>query len=130
MLLEDISMQLDKNGVCTCFDVHTYEMYDPNWLNFRNTKIKYYRCLATPEQDECTCMGDPNKCNFYPEEAKRYTKIHECDFCNNFDFSRAACEVEKTDTYVHANISFAGGHSRFNEDKQFKFCPMCGRALR
>lgn len=47
-----------------------------------------------------------------------------CSFCSKFDFStvRALVEDDKW-----ASIAQAGGLSRFPKEKQFRFCPVCGR---
>lgn len=52
-----------------------------------------------------------------------------CDFCDNFDFGRAACVIEKFENIKQASIIFSGGSSRFDKNKQFKFCPECGKKL-
>jgi hypothetical protein len=45
------------------------------------------------------------------------------DFCLRFDFGTATAEVEE----YSAGIAFAGGASRFPLEKQFAYCPVCGR---
>ena len=54
--------------------------------------------------------------------------VHEfdgCDFCQKFDFAGARAEVNK----YGAHISLAIYNTKFPNDEQFKFCPMCGRRL-
>ena len=46
------------------------------------------QCLGTRELDECSCGGDTNKCNFYPEKreggvSKPAPKKEYCKFCFN-----------------------------------------------
>lgn len=49
-----------------------------------------------------------------------------CDFCNKFDFSTASTEMHNG----FAHICLAVCNTRFPKEKQFKFCPECGRDLR
>ena len=49
-----------------------------------------------------------------------------CEFCSSFDFDTAAIRME----YGHVGISFAGGNTRFPEEEQFRFCPMCGESVK
>jgi hypothetical protein len=46
------------------------------------------RCLGTKEVDPCTCDGDTNKCDFYPEKriAKDITRVGENASMNAKDF--------------------------------------------
>lgn len=46
------------------------------------------QCLGTRELDECSCGGDTNKCNFYPEKrgegvSKPAPKKEYCKYCFN-----------------------------------------------
>lgn len=57
-----------------------------------------------------------------------------CEFCQNFDFSRVKIVLEKFridgNNITHASLGFAGGSRCFSAEKQFKYCPECGRKLR
>ena len=46
-----------------------------------------------------------------------------CPFCSQFDFGCAWAEVDK----FGARITQAGGSYRFPREKQFNFCPVCGK---
>ena len=49
-----------------------------------------------------------------------------CGFCGKFNFGDAKAEV-----YSHgANIVFASALTRFPVEKQFNFCPVCGRRVK
>lgn len=48
-----------------------------------------------------------------------------CDFCKNYDFTRVKAEVNGK----KANISLALCNTKFSEEEQFKFCPVCGENL-
>lgn len=49
----------------------------------------------------------------------------KCDFCRNFDFSKA--EIIKTKD--SANIALTICNTKTPKEKQFKYCPECGRDL-
>ena len=49
-----------------------------------------------------------------------------CEFCSRFDFGSYSPEVDK----YGARIATAGGAYRFPIDKQFTFCPVCGRPVK
>jgi hypothetical protein len=83
-------------------------------------------------------MGEENMLREFPWEGKygpraapwnkrRTQESNECEFCANFDFGSATAQTEKAGETTRAGISFAGGSSRFPAEKQFKFCPVCGR---
>ena len=48
-----------------------------------------------------------------------------CDFCQKFDFAGARAEVNK----YGAHICLATCNTKFSNDEQFKFCPVCGLKL-
>ena len=48
-----------------------------------------------------------------------------CDFCNRADFGEFGFEITKH----YAKICCALGSWRFPEEKQFLFCPKCGKPL-
>lgn len=53
---------------CKCFwtdSWHEFRWYDGDCLP---VVIKKDVCNGTKEREECTCEGDPAKCNFYPEK--------------------------------------------------------------
>ena len=52
-------------------------------------------------------------------------ELDGCDFCKKFDFAGARAEVDK----YGAHISLAICNTKFPDEEQFKFCPMCGRKL-
>lgn len=49
-----------------------------------------------------------------------------CEFCNTFDFGAASYEVDK----YGARVLLAGGYNGFPKERQFRFCPVCGRELK
>lgn len=49
-----------------------------------------------------------------------------CTFCKKFDFSTATTEVTK----YGANILLALCTTKFPKEKQFNFCPVCGKLLK
>ena len=53
-------------------------------------------------------------------------KTSGCEFCNKYDFSNAS---EKIDLGKYAHIHLAGGSYRFPKEKQFQYCPVCGKRL-
>jgi hypothetical protein len=53
-----------------------------------------------------------------------------CEFCQNFEFARVSAVLERMGERVLASVVHAGGSSRFPAERQFKFCPCCGRAVR
>lgn len=53
-----------------------------------------------------------------------------CDFCDNFDFGRASCRIEKFKSGKQASIVFAGGSNRFDNKDWFNFCPKCGKEIK
>lgn len=53
---------------CNCYDVFTKLRWVGPDDYYYTTK---YRCLGTPEMEECNCKGDETKCDFYPEKRKR-----------------------------------------------------------
>lgn len=55
---------------CKCWEEQRkvggwYETYNPICLE-KNIQI----CNGTKEREECSCDGNPEKCNFYPEKRK------------------------------------------------------------
>ena len=52
-------------------------------------------------------------------------ELDGCEFCKKFDFAGARAEVNK----YGAHISIAICNTKFPDEEQFKFCPMCGREL-
>ena len=49
-----------------------------------------------------------------------------CMFCKKFDFSTATTEITKHG----ARILLALCNTRFPKEKQFNFCPVCGKRLK
>ena len=52
-------------------------------------------------------------------------ELDGCDFCKKFDFAGARAEVNKYGAHIRVAIC----NTRFPDEEQFKFCPMCGRKL-
>lgn len=52
--------------------------------------------------------------------------MEKCNFCEKFDFATAKTEVNKQ----FAHIRLALCNTRFPEEEQFNFCPVCGRNLK
>lgn len=48
-----------------------------------------------------------------------------CEFCEKFDFSGAKVEVDNHG----ARILLALCNTKFSEEEQFQYCPVCGRKL-
>lgn len=48
-----------------------------------------------------------------------------CNFCSKYDFSNASAKV----TEDGATIELAICNTRFQKEKQFNYCPVCGRNL-
>lgn len=48
-----------------------------------------------------------------------------CDFCSKADFGDYSVKIAKS----YATISCALGNYKYPEDKQFRYCPKCGRPL-
>jgi hypothetical protein len=57
-------------------------------------------------------------------ELAKYRK--GCEFCNKFDFSGASASIVD-EKYPHIFLSLGSGG--FPKEKQFNYCPMCGRKL-
>lgn len=53
--------------------------------------------------------------------------VHECDFCEKFDFGTIRTEVDEV---IGPHIALSGGSNRFTKEKQFNYCPVCGRYLK
>lgn len=56
---------------CKCWEEQSkvgswYETYNPKIYSEKNIQI----CNGTKEREECSCDGNPEKCNFYPEKRK------------------------------------------------------------
>lgn len=49
-----------------------------------------------------------------------------CEFCKRFDFSTAKTEVDKHGARLLTGIC----NTKFSENEQFNFCPVCGRRLK
>lgn len=49
-----------------------------------------------------------------------------CKFCNGFDFSTAMAEVDE----FGARILLSEEANRYPKERQFNFCPACGRYLK
>lgn len=49
-----------------------------------------------------------------------------CEFCERFDFATATTEISGN----FAHIKLAICNTRFSKEKQFNFCPVCGRDMR
>lgn len=69
-------VQEQETKLCTAFrEQYTISSYDVV------TKEPLYKrtcyCAGTKEQDRCSCEGDENKCNFYPEKRD----LKPCPFC-------------------------------------------------
>lgn len=54
------------------------------------------------------------------------TKDYGCKFCSKFDFSTVSLEIKEDGQY----IVLGSYNTRFPADKQFNFCPNCGRPLK
>ena len=48
-----------------------------------------------------------------------------CEFCKKFDFSTAKTEVDKHGARLLTGIC----NTKFSENEQFNYCPVCGRIL-
>ena len=49
-----------------------------------------------------------------------------CEFCEKFDFATATTEI--SGNFDHINLALC--NTRFPKEKQFNFCPVCGRDMR
>lgn len=49
-----------------------------------------------------------------------------CEFCKKFDFSTAKAEVDKYGARLLTGIC----NTKFGEDGQFNFCPVCGEKIK
>ena len=59
--------QSKEEPKCSCYRERTY-------FDFESEYKTQPICLGTKEQDECTCGGDPAKCDFYPEKREAAKK--------------------------------------------------------
>lgn len=48
-----------------------------------------------------------------------------CEFCNNFDFGSAKCEITKRG----AHVLMATASTVYPKHERFKFCPNCGAKM-
>lgn len=63
---------------------------------------------------------------FRVENDPQFNKRREgCEFCNNFDFTKACATTEKG-----ARIELAICNTQFPADQQFNYCPVCGKELK
>ena len=49
-----------------------------------------------------------------------------CEFCERFDFSKARIEINKYGVHIYLAL----GNGNFPKNRQFKFCPNCGKELK
>ena len=61
---------------CSCWKTQKRIVgwYDSN-TPIMSSDVQY--CIGTKECEECSCDGDPAKCNFYPEKRKEGKESNE-----------------------------------------------------
>lgn len=78
--------------ICDCYNVRTRARTIFGGA-FRVDE-RYGVCYGTKECDECSCGGDPAKCDFYPEKRRRAEESHKNDhnnLCQKEDKTTTSC---------------------------------------
>lgn len=70
---------------CSCWRVETHSR-QVGITGEMITKNRFV-CNGTKEREECTCGGDPRKCDFYPEKRR--------PVCEAFRFNDSTCTARK-----------------------------------
>ena len=67
---------------CDCYHIETHRRYTYNPMTGTpiGHDVDIGVCWGTRECEECSCGGDENKCNFYPEVRKRGRKKRQPKF--------------------------------------------------
>lgn len=102
---------------CECYE--EYKSPDYSFMSRSGVKIVAV-CNGTKERDACSCKGNREKCDFYPEvrkkaraETKKEIEKHELEFYRDwigehdllFDAANAYNEWLKKKGYKHEDIS-------------------------
>ena len=58
--------------ICECYR-ESVEFYYKN--DYRKSQRVVGRCMGTKEREECSCGGDENMCDFYPEKRGKVNDI-------------------------------------------------------
>lgn len=80
----------------------------------KGNNVRYFELIGCVNV-EYNCMAFESK-----------TKHPLCDFCSQFDFSDACADVDRHG----AHIRLAAASYRYPIEKQFNFCPVCGRPVK
>lgn len=111
------------------------------WCGFSPLTKTVYECYGTKEREECHCMGDRGKCDFYQEVREKAMKDNGCEYCNgegnpiHVEHYTELCDIEVAQDMDNLFIVNAYNHKTpYTEEIYFNFkvnfCPMCGRDLR
>ena len=63
--------------------------------------VKYEYCVGTNEIDECSCNGDREKCDFYPDVREKAIKETNTSLYCNYD----GCAIGKFDSNLSKTIT-------------------------
>ena len=75
---------------------HIYSQHTGELLNTQHGFVGV--CLGTKEREECSCGGDREKCDFYPEYRKKSV--------TNADKIRTMSDEELAEFLLNANVNF------------------------
>ena len=88
------------------------------WCGFSPLTKTVYECYGTKEREECHCMGDRGKCDFYQGVREKAMKDNGCEYCKY--------ETEIMNLYEYSSWDGGVGYDYVETN----FCPKCGRDLR
>lgn len=106
----------------------TEEQATANLLEEYGDVLNTVEVLVTPTQQELAVLSRMEKRTRWVERLKAADREPDaveggCKFCRTFDFGTVRCKMESYGPY----LAMAGGSSRYPQEQQFKFCPVCGK---
>ena len=73
-----------------------YSQYTGQYV--KSVNVKYSYCNGTKEREDCSCGGDCDKCDFYPEIRKKARKESKVKIVSGTPIGRG----DLSDWYIHS----------------------------